>query len=108
MNNNLLDIQNQLFENMDDLEIIMAQGGPIPDAHIEDGDHLLVDVKRKAEHENIVAIEVGDEIYIKRLMIQDNQIDLIPHNGADNLPPFNTLGDLNIYGVVTWMIKKLV
>jgi DNA polymerase V len=105
MNTNL---REQLFENMDDLEIIMAQGGPIPDAHIEDGDHLLVDVKRKAEHENIVAIEIDDEIYIKRLMIQDNKIDLIPHNEADNLPPFNTLEDLNIYGVITWVIKKMV
>ena len=100
-------LQEQLFENIDNLEIIMAQGGPIPDAHIEDGDHLLIDVKRKAEHENIVAIEVNDEIYIKRLYIHKNKIDLIPHNEDDNIPPFNTLDDLNIYGVVTWMIKKL-
>lgn len=102
------DLQEQLFENMDDLEVIMAQGGAIPDAHIEDGDHLLVDVKRKAEHENIVAIEVGDEIYIKRLYIHKNKIDLIPHNEADNFPLYNTLDDLNIYGVVTWVMKKLV
>lgn len=102
------DLQNQLFENMDDLEIIMAQGGPILDGRIEDGDHLLVDVKRKAEHENIVAIEVGDEIYIKRLYIHENTIDLVPHNDADNIPPFNTLDDLKIYGVITWVMKKLV
>ncbi len=102
------DLEEQLFKNIDDLEIIMAQGGSIPEAHINDGDHLLVDVNRKAEHENIVAIEVGDEIYIKRLFILENKIDLIPHNEADNLPPFNTLDDLNIYGVITWVIKKMV
>ncbi len=108
MDNNLANIQALLFESIDDLEIIMAQGGSIPEAHIEDGDHLLVDVKRKAEHENIVAIEVGDEIYIKRLYINGNNIDLLPHNKADNLPPFNTLEDLKIYGVITWVIKKMV
>ena len=108
MNKNLLDIQNQLFENIDDLEIIMAQGGPISEAHIEDGDHLLVDVNRKAEHENIIAIDAGDEIYIKRLFIHGDKIDLIPHNEADDIPPFNTLDDLNIYGVITWVIKKMV
>ncbi len=101
------DLQEQLFKNIGDLEVIMAQGGPIPDAHIDDGDHLLVDVKREAEHENIVAIEVGDEIYIKRLYIHKNKIDLIPHNDADNIPPFNTMDDLNIYGVVTWVMKKM-
>lgn len=108
MSDILTDIQNQLFENIDDLEVIMAQGGPIPEAHIDDGDHLLVDVKRKAEHENIIAIEAGDEIYIKRLYIQGDKIDLIPHNEADNIPPFNALDDLNIYGVITWVIKKMV
>lgn len=49
MNQNLLDIQNQLFDNIDNLEVILAQGGSIPEAHINDGDHLLVDVTRKAE-----------------------------------------------------------
>ncbi len=102
------DLEEQLFKNIDNLEVIKAQGGPIPEAHIDDGDHLLVDINRKAEHENIVAIEVGDEIYIKRLYIQKNKIDLIPHNEADNIPPFNTLDDLNIYGVITWVIKKMV
>lgn len=55
MHDNLTDIQKQFFENMDNLEIIMAQGGPMPDAYINDGDHLLDDVTRKTEHENIVA-----------------------------------------------------
>lgn len=107
MNNDLPDIQKQLFENIDDLEVVMAQGGSIPDAHIEDGDYLLIDVKRKAEHGNIVAIEVNDEIYIKRLYIRSNTIDLIPHNEADTIPEFNTLNDLNIHGVVTWIMKRL-
>lgn len=54
MSDILTDIQNQLFENIDDLEVIMAQGGPTPEAHIDDGDHLLVNVKRKAEHKKEV------------------------------------------------------
>lgn len=54
MNKNLTDIQTLLFESIDDLEIIMAQGGAIPDAYIEDGDHLLVNVKCKAEHKKEV------------------------------------------------------
>ncbi len=62
MSNILTDIQNQLFENTDDLEVIMAQGGPISEAHIDDGDQLLVDVKRKAEHKK--------EVQSKKLNIQ--------------------------------------
>lgn len=30
------DLQEQLFKNIDDLEIIMAQGGAIPDAVLSD------------------------------------------------------------------------
>lgn len=49
-----IDLQEQLFEKIDDLEVIMAQGGHIPEAHIDDADHLLVNVKRKTEHKKEV------------------------------------------------------
>ena len=75
------------------------------EAGISDGDLLVVDSSRIAEHGDIVIAAVGGEFTVKRLQLRPT-VQLVPMNSA-YLPIMVSSEDtLDVFGVVTYIVKS--
>ncbi|WP_290613544.1 translesion error-prone DNA polymerase V autoproteolytic subunit [Arsukibacterium sp. UBA3155] len=85
---------------------VRVEGDSMIDAGIYDGDVLVVDRAINAEHGDIVVAALGHEFTVKQLATQP-QLQLLPRNPAYQ-PITLTEGDeLNIFGVVTNVIRQM-
>ncbi|WP_372625459.1 translesion error-prone DNA polymerase V autoproteolytic subunit [Arsukibacterium sp.] len=85
---------------------VRVEGDSMIDAGIYDGDVLVVDRAIDAEHGDIVVAALGHEFTVKQLATQP-QLQLLPRNPAYQ-PITLTEGDeLNIFGVVTNVIRQM-
>lgn len=75
------------------------------DGGISDGDLLSVDCSRTARHNDIVIASVDGEFTVKRLQLHPT-IQLNPMNSAYSPILIGCEGTLDIFGVVTFIIKS--
>ncbi|ABS60646.1 MULTISPECIES: transcriptional repressor LexA [Fervidobacterium] len=61
---------------------LKVQGDSMINAHILDGDYVVIKRQYSAENNSIVAAVVEDKITLKRLVLKDDHIELIPENDA--------------------------
>lgn len=83
---------------------VRAAGDSMIDAGISDGDLLIVDSSRKAEHGDIVIAAVDGEFTVKRLQFRP-VIMLKPENSAYKAILIKNEDSLEVFGVVTYVVK---
>ncbi|MBV2129220.1 translesion error-prone DNA polymerase V autoproteolytic subunit [Arsukibacterium indicum] len=85
---------------------VRVEGDSMIDAGIFDGDVLVVDRALDAEHGDIVVAAVGNEFTVKQLATRP-ALQLLPRNAA--YPPIclRDGDELNIFGVVTNVIRQM-
>ena len=76
-------------------------------AGIMDGDILVVNRSQEASHKAIVVAIVDGEPTVKRLYWQNSDIQLLPENSAYPAIRISAEQDLQIWGVVTGVVRKL-
>lgn len=59
---------------------LKVQGDSMIDAHIIDGDYVIMKRQYAAENNAIVAAVVDDKITLKRFVLRDDRVELIPEN----------------------------
>ncbi|WP_312466136.1 S24 family peptidase, partial [Atlantibacter hermannii] len=79
-------------------------GDSMIEAGISDGDLLVVDSSRTAEHGDIVIAAVGGEFTVKRLQLRPT-VQLNPMNSAYSPIYVGSEDTLDVFGVVTYIIK---
>lgn len=85
---------------------VKATGDSMIEAGISDGDLLVVDSSRNADHGDIVIAAIEGEFTVKRLQLRPT-VQLIPMNGAYRPIPVGSEDTLDIFGVVTFIIKAV-
>ena len=75
------------------------------DAGIDEGDLLVVDSSRKAEHGSIVIAAVDGEFTVKRLQLHPF-VMLKPENALYKPIIIGSEDNLDIFGVVTYIVKS--
>ncbi|STL90197.1 DNA polymerase V subunit UmuD [Escherichia coli] len=75
------------------------------EAGISDGDLLVVDSSRTAEHGDIVIAAVGGEFTVKVLQLRPT-VQLNPMNSAYSPIVVGSEETLDIFGVVTYIVKS--
>ncbi|MCZ4057919.1 translesion error-prone DNA polymerase V autoproteolytic subunit [Pantoea sp. LMR881] len=99
-----LDLNELLVHRPSATYFVRVSGDSMIDAGISDGDMLVVDSALKAEHGNIVVAAVDGEFTVKRLQLRPF-IQLIPMNSAYSPINIRSEEGLEIFGVVTFVIK---
>jgi len=61
---------------------LKVQGESMINAHIIDGDYVILKRQYTAENNSIVAAVVDDKITLKRINVRDEQVELVPENDA--------------------------
>ena len=76
-------------------------------ASIHDGDIVIVDRSIKAQNGKIVIAVIDGEMLIRRLEKTMNKMRLIPETPKLSPMDVSEFNDLQIWGVVTYVIKNL-
>ena len=85
---------------------LVVRGDSMMDAHILDGDTVLVREQATARNGDIVVALVEGEATVKRFFLENDRIRLQPEN-RNMAPLYFDRGDLRIIGKVVGVMRKL-
>ena len=86
---------------------VKVSGNSMIHAGIHDKDLLIVDRSITPSHGKIVIAAVNGELTVKRLIIEDNKIILMPENPEFSPLEISTDTDFRLWGVVTNVIHPV-
>lgn len=99
-----IDLNELLIQHPSATYFVKASGDSMIEAGINDGDLLVVDSSRKADHGDIVIAAVDGEFTVKRLQMRPT-IQLNPMNSAYSPIIVGSEETLDVFGVVTFIVK---
>lgn len=102
-----IDLNEQLIRNKPATFFMKVTGNSMVNACIHDGDIVIVDKSIKAQSGKIVIAVIDGEMIIRRLEKTMNKIRLIPETTKLSPIEITEYNDLQIWGVVTYVIKAL-
>ncbi|MFW7208699.1 MULTISPECIES: translesion error-prone DNA polymerase V autoproteolytic subunit [unclassified Enterobacter] len=100
-----IDLNELLVAHPSSTYFVKAAGDSMIEAGISDGDLLVVDSSRTAEHGDIVIAAVEGEFTVKRLQLRPT-VQLIPMNSAYSPIIVGSEDTLDVFGVVTFIVKS--
>jgi len=102
-----LDIDRTFFGSPDAFSVIV-QGDSMIDAHIEDGDYVVIRPCSLPKNGDIAAILIDDEVTLKYFFSTENQIELRPANSKYSPLVFTpeSFVDIRILGIMAGLIRK--
>ncbi|MGA9637233.1 LexA family protein [Flavobacterium sp.] len=106
MENNI-DLNKELSENPLATFYIKVKGNSMIDAGIQDKDVLVVDRSLEPQNNKIAVCFIDGEFTVKRIKLEENCLYLMPENS--NYTPIKVTEEnqLVIWGMVTYVIKKI-
>ena len=102
-----IDLNEQLIRNKPATFFMRVQGSSMINAHIHDGDIVIVDRSIKPQSGKIIIAIIDGEMIIRRLEKIMNKIRLIPETSKLSPIEIGEYNDFKIWGVVTYIIKSL-
>ncbi len=103
-----IDLNTHLIDDPTSTFLLRVSGDSMTGAGISDGDEVIVDRSKTAQHGSIVIAELDGELTIKRLILNDfGRPILHAENPAypDIIVP--ELGEFSVWGVVTVCLHHL-
>ncbi|TNV22817.1 translesion error-prone DNA polymerase V autoproteolytic subunit [Buttiauxella sp. B2] len=100
-----IDLNELMVQHPSATYFVKAAGDSMTDGGISDGDLLVVDSSRTAEHGDIVIAAVGGEFTAKTLQLRPT-VQLNPQNSAYSPIIIGSEEELEIFGVVTFIVKS--
>ena len=102
-----IDLNKELSENPLATFYIKGKGNSMIDAGINHKDVLVVDRSLEPQNNKIAICFIDGEFTVKRILIEKESLYLVPEN--PNYPPIKITeeNELIIWGIVTYVIKKV-
>ena len=82
-------------------------GQSMEGAGLDDGDLLVIDRSQEAQTGKIAVCFIDGEFTVKRLKVEDNCVYLMPENPKYKSIKVDKEDELIIWGIVTYVVKKL-
>ena len=101
-----IDLAEALITNPASTFCVRVRGNSMIDANIFDGDLLMVDRSIDAVHGKVVIAVVDGDFTVKTLYIKDGVVKLVPANSEYPEIILNNDQELNVWGVVNYIIHK--
>jgi DNA polymerase V len=84
-----------------------ANGSSMIGAGIDDGDILVIDKSIEPQDGKIAVCFIDGEFTVKRIKVQENSLLLLPENSLFEPIEVTQENDFIIWGIVTYVVKKL-
>ena len=101
-----IDLNRILIQNPEATFLLEVCGESMVDAHLYNGDRLIVDTSLEAAPNNIVIATISGEFTVKRLIKKRGRFYLKPENEKYNEIDITDDETVEIRGVVTYIIHK--
>lgn len=102
-----ISLDNVLVKNKEATFYAKASGNSMIGAGIDDGDILVIDRSLEPKNNKIAVCFIDGEFTVKRIKIEEKAIFLIPENSNYKPLKISPENDFIIWGIVTYVIKKL-
>lgn len=102
-----IDLNKALSENPLATFYIKVDGNSMIDAGINDKDVLVVDRSLEPQNNKIAVCFIDGEFTVKRIQLKKNELWLMPENPKYNPIKINEENQLIVWGIVTYVIKKV-
>ncbi len=104
----VLDLNELLIEHETATFFVRVQGSSMKEAHILDGDVLIVDRAKEVVSGTIVVAVLNGEFTVKRIKKEGERVWLMPEN--KKFPPIEVMPEMEfqVWGVVTYVIHKIL
>ena len=103
-----IDLNEALIRHPQSTFVMRAAGAAMNDAGISNGDVLLVDRVLKPAHGHVVVAAVDGELLCRRLHVRDGRTMLVTAGPEHVDTASSNVTPLEIWGVVTTVIKSLL
>lgn len=104
---NSIDLNKELSNNPLATFYIKVKGNSMVDAGINDKDVLVVDRSLEPQHNKIAICFIDGEFTVKRIKLKNNTLQLAPENTNYEPIYITDQNQLIIWGIVTYVIKKI-
>ena len=102
-----IDLNEQLIRNKPATFFFRVNSDAMLGAGIHVGDTLIVDRSIQAKSGDVVVAALNGELLVRRLLLQEHSISLLPENKKYGSIQVTQLGDYSTWGVVTFVIHAL-
>lgn len=102
-----IDLNKELCKNPIATFYVKVKGNSMIDAGIQDKDLLIVDRSLEPRNNKIAICYIDGEFTVKRIQLKKDGVYLMPENKEYEPIKINEENELIIWGVVTYVIKKL-
>ena len=102
-----ISLDKELVKNEEATFYARVSGDSMQGAGLENGDLLIIDRSIEPSNNKIVVCFVDGEFTVKRIKIESKKVYLIPENKKYSPIEINEENELIIWGIVTYVIKKL-
>jgi len=102
-----ISLDNVLVKNKEATFYAKASGVSMIGAGIDDGDILVIDRSLDPQNNKIAVCFVDGEFTVKRIQVEKNAILLMPENKNYNPIKITEENNFIIWGIVTYVIKKI-
>ena len=102
-----IDLNKELSENQLATFYIKVKGNSMIDAGINDKDVLVVDRSLEPQNNKIAICFIDGEFTVKRILVEKECLYLMPENASYSPIKITEENQLIIWGMVTYVIKKL-
>jgi len=102
-----LSLDEKLVHNKEATFYARVKGDSMINAGLDNGDLLIIDRSIPPTHKRIAVCYIDNEFTVKRLFIKDNIVSLIPENPNYPIIKISDENELIIWGIVTYVIKRV-
>ena len=102
-----ISLDKELVKNEEATFYARVSGDSMQGAGLENGDLLIIDRSIEPSNNKIAVCFVDGEFTVKRIKIESKKVYLIPENKKYSPIEINEENELVIWGIVTYVIKKL-
>lgn len=102
-----ISLDNVLVKNKEATFYAKASGNSMTGAGIDDGDILVIDRSLEPKNNKIAVCFIDGEFTVKRIKLENKELYLMPENSNYNPLKISLENNFLIWGIVTYVIKKL-
>src|SRR6056300_1253747 len=102
-----ISIDQEVVRNEEATFYARVSGESMQGAGLDDGDLLVIDRSLEPQHNKIAVCFIDGEFTVKRLKVGPKGVFLMPENPNYKPIKMNEENELIIWGIVTYVVKKL-
>ena len=103
-----ISLDKEIIKNEEATFYARVDGESMLGAGLNDGDLIVIDRSEEPKNGSIAVCFLDGEFTVKRLKLKNREIYLMPENSKYSPIKIGEVNELSIWGIVTYVVKKMI